>query len=367
MNTLSGRSGSIDLTKCMATCAVLMIHCSANRYQLFTVGSLDWLTVLFWNGACKWAVPVFLMCSGALMNDPQRELPLNRLFSRYLLRLVASLSVWAALYECLRILILRGSAPLSELLWAAGKNWFTGNTYYHLYYFYFAIGLYLALPLTRLITRWASKQELRYLLLLWLFFGSVLPCLQYFLPFRLTGPSLLRFILSPVFASAGLGLLGWYLHQKPAGRLLPSLLLFLAGFAALFFFTWQHSDAEKNLNIILLDGFSTKEGKTFPTMLELADDGAVNMQSVIGRCPHCGGEVRVGTRAFNCSNYSNQQAPCSFAIWRNIGGHQLTLEEAKELCEKNITSSELEMYREDGSIYRKRLGLAPDKLQIVKI
>ena len=118
---------------------------------------------------------------------------------------------------------------------------------------------------------------------------------------------------------------------------------------------------------VLLDGFSTKEGKTFPTMLELADDGAVNMQSVIGRCPHCGGEVRVGTKAFNCSNYSNQETPCSFAIWRNIGGHQLTLEEAKELCEKNITSSELEMYREDGSIYRKRLGLAPDKLQIVKI
>ena len=118
---------------------------------------------------------------------------------------------------------------------------------------------------------------------------------------------------------------------------------------------------------ILLDGFSTKEGKTFPTVLELADDGAVNMQSVIGRCPHCGGEVRVGTRAFNCSNYSNQEAPCSFAIWRNIGGHQLTLDEAKELCEKNITSSELEMYREDGSIYRKRLGLAPDKLHIAKI
>ena len=32
-----------------------------------------------------------------------------------------------------------------------------------------------------------------------------------------------------------------------------------------------------------------------------------------------------------------------------------------------ITSNELEMYREDGTIYRKRLGLSPDKLQIVKI
>lgn len=118
---------------------------------------------------------------------------------------------------------------------------------------------------------------------------------------------------------------------------------------------------------ILLDGFASKEGKAFPTVLELADDGNILMQPVIGRCPHCGGEIRVGSRAFNCSNYANQNAPCSFAIWRNIGGHQLTLEEAKEICEKGITSSELEMYREDGSIYRKRLGVSPDKLQIVKI
>ena len=118
---------------------------------------------------------------------------------------------------------------------------------------------------------------------------------------------------------------------------------------------------------ILLDGFTTKEGKAFPTVLELGADGAVNMQSVIAKCPHCGGDIRVGSRAFNCSNYNNGQAPCSFAIWRNIGGHQLSLDEARELCEKHITAGELEMYRDDGSIYRKRLGLSPDNLQIVKI
>lgn len=118
---------------------------------------------------------------------------------------------------------------------------------------------------------------------------------------------------------------------------------------------------------VLLDGFATKEGKTFPTVLELDDDGNINMQAVVGKCPHCSGEIRVGSRAFNCSNYGNQEAPCSFAIWRNIGGHQVTFVEAKELCEKGITSAELEMYREDGTVYRKRLGVSPDKLQIVKI
>jgi len=112
---------------------------------------------------------------------------------------------------------------------------------------------------------------------------------------------------------------------------------------------------------VMLDGFASKEGKAFPTVLELADDGAINMQSVIAKCPHCGGDIRVGSRAFNCSNFKNDAQPCSFSIWRNIGGHQLTIDEVKEICDK-----ELEMYRNDGTIYHKRLGLSPDKLQIVK-
>ena len=33
---------------------------------------------------------------------------------------------------------------------------------------------------------------------------------------------------------------------------------------------------------ILLDGFASKEGKAFPTVLELADDGNILMQPVIG-------------------------------------------------------------------------------------
>lgn len=118
---------------------------------------------------------------------------------------------------------------------------------------------------------------------------------------------------------------------------------------------------------IMLDGFMSKEGKAFPTVLELTDSGEVLMQSVIGKCPHCGGDIRVGSRAFNCSNFNSATDKCEFSIWRNIGGHQLTLTEAQEICGNGITSSELEMFRDDGSVYRKRLGLSPDKLQVVKI
>lgn len=118
---------------------------------------------------------------------------------------------------------------------------------------------------------------------------------------------------------------------------------------------------------IMLDGFMSKEGKSFPTVLELTDNGEVLMQSVIGKCPHCGGDIRVGSRAFNCSNFNSPTAKCEFSIWRNIGGHQLSLTEAQEICGNGITSAELEMFRDDGSVYHKRLGLSPDKLQVVKI
>ena len=49
---------------------------------------------------------------------------------------------------------------------------------------------------------------------------------------------------------------------------------------------------------IMLDGFATKEWKTFPTVLVLNADGSVDMQSVIGKCPKCGGDIRVGSKAF---------------------------------------------------------------------
>lgn len=118
---------------------------------------------------------------------------------------------------------------------------------------------------------------------------------------------------------------------------------------------------------ILLDGFATKEWKSFSTVLVLKDDGSIDMNFVVGGCPHCGGELRVGQKAFNCSNYKNQAASCDFVIWRNIGGHQLTLEEVRQICSHGTTAEPVEMYREDGFRFSKKLGLSSDKSQVVKI
>lgn len=118
---------------------------------------------------------------------------------------------------------------------------------------------------------------------------------------------------------------------------------------------------------IMLDGFASKEWKSFPTVLVLNADGMVSMESRVAVCPRCGGEIRVGAKAFNCSNYRQEDARCEFVIWRNICGHLLTEKEVREICENGITTEEIELYGDDGHIYRKRLGLSPDKLKVIKV
>ena len=77
--------------------------------------------------------------------------------------------------------------------------------------------------------------------------------------------------------------------------------------------------------------------------------------------------IHVGPRAYNCSNYKNPEHSCHFNIWRNISGHVVTPEEVKQICEKGQTDNVLELFKDDGTVYYKRLGLNKEHNQIIKI
>ena len=253
--TAPPRDGGVDWVKCLAICAVLFIHCTAGHFASYEVGAHRWLAANFYGSVSRWAVPAFLLCSGALMNDPGRDLPLKKLFSRYLLRLFAALAVWAVFYELFRMFTLRGAAPLGTLLRGAAENLFYGNTYYHLYYFYFVFALYLALPLTRLAARFASQEELRYILAVWMISGGLIRFFQYFWPLNRMGASLLYYVMPAAFLCPGLGLLGWYMRCHPPKGWAGGLGLFTGGLAVTLLGTWRRSIQAGTLDSFYLDGF----------------------------------------------------------------------------------------------------------------
>ena len=65
-----------DWLRIIATLAVVVIHCCSK--ESLEVASYEWNTVHFYNFLSQWAVPAFVMISGALFLG--REITLSKLF-----------------------------------------------------------------------------------------------------------------------------------------------------------------------------------------------------------------------------------------------------------------------------------------------
>ena len=70
------RNGAVDVLKALAIVGTVTIHASTAAYY-DGFGSLPWLSAILWGTISRWAVPVFFLCSGALLLDPDRDLSLS--------------------------------------------------------------------------------------------------------------------------------------------------------------------------------------------------------------------------------------------------------------------------------------------------
>lgn len=84
-----------------------------------------------------------------------------------------------------------------------------------------------------------------------------------------------------------------------------------------------------------LSGFENNSGNEFTTQLVLNQDGGLDFDSVVCKCPKCGGDIRIGNKAYSCSNWKEKK--CDFSIWREIAYREITPIEARSLCENKAT------------------------------
>lgn len=117
---------------------------------------------------------------------------------------------------------------------------------------------------------------------------------------------------------------------------------------------------------LLLDGFANGEMTMFSSVVCI-HSGKLQFNAQVAECPSCGGTILVGVHAYNCSNFKRAENPCAFSIWRNICGHDVSVDEVRDLCAHGVTSDEVEMYAKDGTPFKRRLGLAPNKPSVIKL
>ena len=245
------RNGAIDGIKAMAILGTLLIHTSATGLLAWPAGSFSWTADLFWSSVLRCAVPVFLMCSGALFLPESKALTLGTLWRKYILRIFIALAVWSGAYALWNQLVVfsDGSVKNALLDWACFRH------KYHLYYLVVLLAVYALLPVLRLLVRHGDRTLLRYCLVLWFLCGSLLPVLFSLPPLSAAEGYVRQYALSFTVSAPGYCLAGYCISRF--GRRWPArwyALLYLAGLVLTFGGTWALSLKGGTLSDLLLSG-----------------------------------------------------------------------------------------------------------------
>lgn len=121
-----------------------------------------------------WAVPCFVMVTGALLLDKNKSIGIKDVFLKYILRILIALCAFSLIFALFDMLMNRMPFSFNFILTAA-KNVVTGNGWAHLWYLYLLIGIYLLLIFYKMIAANASSRQLKYLLIVYFIFLSILP------------------------------------------------------------------------------------------------------------------------------------------------------------------------------------------------
>ena len=92
------RTHWMDCLRVLAAAAVILLHVAAKQWHTVDIRGGDWLLLCLFNGSVRWCVPLFVMISGALFLNPEKEISLRDLYGKYILRLLVAYFVWGVVY-----------------------------------------------------------------------------------------------------------------------------------------------------------------------------------------------------------------------------------------------------------------------------
>ena len=145
-----------DLLRILASVAVICLHVYSPDAQGYGPDSLHFTVYTLITTPLRWAVPIFLMISGALFLSPERQLTPSQLYRKTISRVVVSFLVWSLFYALVHCL------KTGKGVWTLLNQLLRGH--YHMWYLFLILGLYLLTPVLRKLIE--SRKTTEYLLAL---------------------------------------------------------------------------------------------------------------------------------------------------------------------------------------------------------
>ena len=160
--------GWIDLARVVAAFAVVVLHVSAQYLYSVDVSRTAWIGVDIYDSAVRWCVPVFIMISGYLLLDPAKQISPLLFYRKRMARIGGALVAWtiiALIFKSQLVVETKGFSLMDAV-----TSVVEGKPFFHLWYLYMLVGLYLFCPFLKFATDQMTVRQLR---------GATILCFAY--------------------------------------------------------------------------------------------------------------------------------------------------------------------------------------------
>lgn len=160
-NTVKSRENNFDLLRVICAFAVIVIHVSAQFVGAITSNPMyegvyfdHILNDALYYGLSRFAVPCFVMLSGAFLLDNDRNADFSQFYRKSFKKLLIPVFVFSIIYFLYdyvlligKIFVLHKEVLSMALLLEPVKQLIAGTPFYHMWYMYMLIGLYALVPM----------------------------------------------------------------------------------------------------------------------------------------------------------------------------------------------------------------------------
>ncbi len=214
---------SVDVIRTVAIVAVIFLHATAD----LTVPQMDQFEIVRWTtndvyqSVGRICVPLFVMLSGALLLQPEKQDTLVTFFKKRWARIGLPWIFWGVAYFTWNFLVLHNPFTVNAVV----QGILTGP-YYNFWYLYLLVGLYLLTPVLRILLPKVNRVTVKRCLGVWFVCAAVLPfagVVTAYSPFSniLTSASWVGYLL---FGLVGYFILGTFLINVQIRRSFLSIL-----------------------------------------------------------------------------------------------------------------------------------------------
>lgn len=169
----------IEYIRVFAAVAVVFLHIVMtlpNNYSVAELGVFNYTVFSDCYMLVKWAVPCFIMVSGALLLNPQKEITVKKTW-KYILRMLEVLLTFGVVYALMELVFSEKTINAYMFLKAI-LNTLEGKTWDHMWYIYVLISIYIIMMPLKDFIRAQSRNTIRIFIIVLIAGNFIIPTIN---------------------------------------------------------------------------------------------------------------------------------------------------------------------------------------------